>query len=340
MSDRIIVILHDKADEAYATAVAAALAPARAVCAELYKAEFQFGAGSACVGIWSPAAAAAGGELVLPKDAILLCVSDAPTPLFNARRLQGAGEAAADAKLVAAAVAELERDADRPGQGKIYRAAIANGASTGVAPPRRTGRTPLIGRSAIGLVATVSVVAIASHYLGMRSSATAAAPVDPDMSASAAGEADVPAMSPDAPDDAEFATSTPVEESPLFELTRLNSVVPARAEARAVARTSSPLPATERALIESAAAFAAETPEAALVSAIVVDGVEIDPADVATDQGEQEAPSAPASTHDTNVKQSHSSEAASALPQSRVAKGAASPRRSGQMSTAPINSKD
>jgi hypothetical protein len=287
MSDRIIVILHDKADEAYVAALVGALAPARAVSAEFSKArDFQFGAGSACVVVWSAAAASAAGEdaLILSKDAIVLRVGDVPAFAHTgAREVCGSGEAVSDATLVADAVVRLERISDLPAGTKTYRAAIAGGTSPNMPPPQREGKARLVGRSAFGLFATVSVVAVAAQYIGFRSGATAAAPVDTDTSATASDHAAIPASAPDASDDVEYSSVAPVEESPLFELTRLNNVAPVEAEAPVAEFTTTPLAHarfTQSAPLGLGPGVASETPDmdpvVAIVTAAALVGTEAD----------------------------------------------------------------
>lgn len=181
MRDRIIFLLHEEADEAYASAVAQALSPRAVFASPISTAQkLGFGAGAACVALWTPEWAGRTSSASLIElatghgsCALIACVRGAQAaPEFRAAGLGVVclgGEPVADALAIGQALDalfdETGSELKRP-----YRARL--GTRAGKAPEKQNWTRQLAVRSAAGLAATVGVVVVASNYVSARATAS------------------------------------------------------------------------------------------------------------------------------------------------------------------------
>lgn len=204
MADRIALVLHEDADEKYAAALAAALTPVRAITTAFAKArDLKLGAGATCVIVWTPAVADDRAKdleefvgvvepgACLPSGVIGVCLPGAAPPEIFARTgvrtLVGNGNPDEDAAAARESLTQLEAlDADSPAhaRSRSYRAAMGGAHRAGFSANSKPAAR-LMARSAVGMAATIAVVAFASQYIGSRARA-AAAPSD-DLAEAAAG---------------------------------------------------------------------------------------------------------------------------------------------------------
>lgn len=185
MRDGIVFLLHLEKDEAYAAALAAALAPRAVFPAPFSMAQsLSFGAGAVCVVLWTPEWAAAGGAAQLTslcphpeRNALVVALRGAtPAPEFvhaNIALISAGGDAASDAAHIGSALDELADQADAK-QGRVYRARLGAGAASNASD--QAARSNTLVRSAIGLAATVGVVFVASQSVAGRPSVAAPQP--------------------------------------------------------------------------------------------------------------------------------------------------------------------
>ncbi len=201
----MVFVLHDAADDEYAKAIAAGLAPRVVFATPLPQASVptRFGAGAVCVVLWTPKLAAAQGlarvQAALPKAGgnVLICSvagQDTPAALNDYGIMTMAGRADVDVDNVAAgldyiAAGMAEHDKLSRGHSK---AAPKLGASA-LAVNRRDGN--LAARSAYGLALTLAAAGVTAPLITQMAQASgenvkSAAPPAPQLRLSMSETAD------------------------------------------------------------------------------------------------------------------------------------------------------
>lgn len=185
MSDGMVFILHAVADEKYAAALAAALAPVTAIptaLAESGARGVQLGGGAASLLIWTKNTApfAAAALAALPFGAAAVCVGGVAAPeALRARALRVAeisGDAARDAEALRETIAALHaqlraRSMDNSRRrGSVAPRLAHGGAQASEAVTSR--KSPMVMRSAVGLGATLAVVGVVAPNISSRALAT------------------------------------------------------------------------------------------------------------------------------------------------------------------------
>lgn len=186
MSDGMVFILHAIADEKYAAALAAALAPVTAIPTALAEGGargVQLGGGAASLLIWTnnTAPVADAALAALPFGAAAICVADgaAAPEALRARALRMAqisGDAARDADALRETIAALHaqlrtRSMDNSRRrGSVAPRLAHGGAPASEAVPSR--KSPMVMRSAVGLGATLAVVGVVAPNISSRALAT------------------------------------------------------------------------------------------------------------------------------------------------------------------------
>lgn len=186
MSDGMVFILHAAADEKYAQALAASLAPVTAIptaLAESGARGVQLGGGAASLLIWTNHTApfAEAALAALPFGAAAICVADgaAAPEALRARGLhltRISGDAARDAEALRETIAALHAqlrarsvDNSRRRGSVAPRLAHGGGQSAESVPSRKS---PMVMRSAVGLGATLAVVGVVAPNISSRALAT------------------------------------------------------------------------------------------------------------------------------------------------------------------------
>jgi len=203
MSASVILVVHDDADRDYAAGLASALAPLTTMAVPVAEGTpLRFGHGAVCVVLWGPELAARGGAWVLgllPKNAsatTVLCCTRGATPgpefgPYGVRVAQATGDIASDAEQLRAAIGAvlsaaeaLQPEGSR--QRKLRPVSAAKGGA--VKPGGRSAR--LLLRSVFGIAATLAIVAVASHQMGILRIIAAPADETPEAAHQVAGAAD------------------------------------------------------------------------------------------------------------------------------------------------------
>lgn len=233
MSNGMVFILHAVADEKYAVALAAALAPVTAiptVLAENGARGVQLGGGSASLVIWTKntGACAETALTALPHGSAAVCVANGATApeALRVRALRMAeisGDAGRDAEALRETIALLHtqlraRNLDNSRRrGSVAPRLASAGAPAGEAAAAR--KSPMVMRSAVGLGATLAVVGVIVPNITNRALATDVA----DASTMEANSAAAPSVLPAVPQaEIEVADSEANADDPLMMLTAYN----------------------------------------------------------------------------------------------------------------------
>jgi len=175
MSERLILVLHAPAEEGYASALVAALAPTATLSVPVanISSTIQFGAGALCMVVWSRAMSEGVDRAALARllpfgqsNTIVCRVGDAPgaeqvsaLAVVNVR-----GDGAADAVILQAVLAEILA----PAQASAVSLAGAQRRGDSL----RAGRGDFLSRSALGLVGTLAAAGVAAPVITGLAAAT------------------------------------------------------------------------------------------------------------------------------------------------------------------------